>query len=144
MTGPRPPRIKCAWVVFFFFPQQTLKLSRGQIQCKAEITLRFRRGCGCGRTRCRAGAKLSLWTLVPSHPGSSDLGKDDTCLRPFHGFQLNSTGASLDAHTGHLPPPTPGIFRCLGTIDVVGLPWGPSMCDQERVHPSLGKSLARG
>lgn len=59
-------------------------------------------------------APSCLSGLVPSHPGCSELGKDDTCPRPFHGFQLNSTGASLDAHTGHLPPPTPGIFRCFG------------------------------
>lgn len=79
MTGPRPQRIMCAWAFFFFFFQQTLKLSRGQIQCKAEITLSFRRGCCCGLTRCRAPS--CLWISVPSQFGVCELGKHDTCPR---------------------------------------------------------------
>lgn len=106
MTGPRPQRIMCAWA--FFLPQQTLKLSRGQIQCKAEITLGFRRGCCCGRTRCRAPSCLSGFWCLPILVSVS-LANMTPVSDTFHGFQLHSAGALLDVHSGH--PPPPGIFR---------------------------------
>lgn len=58
-----------------FFPQKTLKLLRGQIQCKAEITLGF--GQGCLGVNQAAGAELSLWILVPSSSGFCEAGRDD-------------------------------------------------------------------
>lgn len=96
---------------FFFLPANTQTLKRSDtVQGRNHAPLQAGMWLWANQV---SGAKLSLWSLVPSNSGFSELGKDDTCLRPFHGFQLNSAGALLDAHAGHLPPPAPGIFHCL-------------------------------
>lgn len=139
MTGPRPQRIKCAWA---FFSQPTLKLSRGQIQCKAEITLCFRRGCGCGRTRCQAPNCLSgvwclpIWdsvSLAKITPVSDTFSRVPTkfcrCL-PGHPHWAPSA-----SHSGKFP-------LSPGAIDTVGLARRPSVHDQKRVHTLWDGSLA--
>lgn len=61
----RPQRIMCAWAFFFFFfPANTQALKRSDT-VQGRITLRFRRGCCCGLTRCRAPRCLSGFRCLP-------------------------------------------------------------------------------
>lgn len=66
---------------FFFFLQQTLELSRGQMQCRAEPCSASERvslwaGSHCGLTWCLV--PTCIWILVPSSSVFCELGKGDT------------------------------------------------------------------